>query len=176
MRSPKGRKHAAGGRARRQWRRYDCQLVELTGGEPLLQKEAIPLMERLLARATTVMLETGGHRSIERVPRAVIKIVDVKCPGSGEAAPHALGEPRSPRAARRGEVRHQGPRRLRVRARRRAPASTSAARGGGDCSRRSTACWSRGAVAEWILADHLPRAPAVAAAQIHLGADARVAF
>lgn len=63
----------------------DCPLVELTGGEPLLQKEAIPLMEQLLAAGRTVMIETGGHISLERVPRAVIKIVDVKCPGSGEA-------------------------------------------------------------------------------------------
>lgn len=63
----------------------DCPLVELTGGEPLLQKEAIPLMEQLLASGRTVMIETGGHISLERVPRAVIKIVDVKCPGSGEA-------------------------------------------------------------------------------------------
>jgi len=44
-----------------------------------------PLMEQLLARGRTVMLETGGHRPITRVPRAVVKIVDVKCPGSGEA-------------------------------------------------------------------------------------------
>lgn len=63
----------------------DCPLVELTGGEPLLQKEAIPLMEQLLAAGRTVMIETGGHISIEAVPRAVIKIVDVKCPGSGES-------------------------------------------------------------------------------------------
>jgi 7-carboxy-7-deazaguanine synthase len=63
-----------------------CPLVELTGGEPLLQKEAIPLMERLIAGGHTVMIETGGHVSIEHVPREVIKIVDVKCPGSGESA------------------------------------------------------------------------------------------
>ena len=62
-----------------------CKLVELTGGEPLLQKEAIPLMERLLATGYEVMIETGGHRGIEQVPREVIKIVDVKCPGSGES-------------------------------------------------------------------------------------------
>jgi 7-carboxy-7-deazaguanine synthase len=66
--------------------RFDCRLVELTGGEPLLQKESIPLMERLLASGHTVMIETGGHISIEAVPRPVIKIVDVKCPGSGESA------------------------------------------------------------------------------------------
>ena len=64
--------------------RFDCPLVEITGGEPLLQEEVYPLMERLLAGGRTVMLETGGHRPIDRVPREVIKIVDVKCPGSGE--------------------------------------------------------------------------------------------
>jgi 7-carboxy-7-deazaguanine synthase len=66
--------------------RYGCPLVEITGGEPLLQDEVYGLMDRLLADGHTVMLETGGHRSIERVPRDVIKIVDVKCPGSGESA------------------------------------------------------------------------------------------
>jgi 7-carboxy-7-deazaguanine synthase len=65
--------------------RYDCLLVEITGGEPLLQADVYPLMERLLANGRTVMLETGGHRPITQVPRAVVKIVDVKCPGSGEA-------------------------------------------------------------------------------------------
>ena len=65
--------------------RYDCPLVEITGGEPLLQDEVYPLMEQLLARGRTVMLETGGHRPIGRVPRDVVKIVDVKCPASGES-------------------------------------------------------------------------------------------
>ena len=65
--------------------RYGCPLVEITGGEPLLQEDVYPLMDRLLASGHTVMIETGGHRSIARVPRAVLKIVDVKCPGSGEA-------------------------------------------------------------------------------------------
>jgi 7-carboxy-7-deazaguanine synthase len=65
---------------------YGCPLVEITGGEPLLQDEVYPLMDRLLERGHTVMLETGGHRPIDRVPAGVIKIVDVKCPGSGEAA------------------------------------------------------------------------------------------
>jgi 7-carboxy-7-deazaguanine synthase len=64
---------------------YGCPLVEVTGGEPLLQKDVYPLMDRLLASGYTVMLETGGHISIERVPPAVIRIVDVKCPGSGES-------------------------------------------------------------------------------------------
>ena len=65
--------------------RYGCPLVEITGGEPLLQDDVYELMDRLLADDRTVMLETGGHRPITKVPRAVIKIVDVKCPGSGEA-------------------------------------------------------------------------------------------
>jgi 7-carboxy-7-deazaguanine synthase len=64
---------------------YGCPLVEITGGEPLLQDDVYPLMERLLQSGHTVMLETGGHRPIDRVPAAVVKIVDVKCPGSGES-------------------------------------------------------------------------------------------
>lgn len=65
--------------------RYDCPLVEITGGEPLLQKEVHPLMQRLLDTGRTVMLETGGHLSIAEVPPGVVRIVDVKCPGSGES-------------------------------------------------------------------------------------------
>jgi 7-carboxy-7-deazaguanine synthase len=64
---------------------HGCSQVEITGGEPLLQEDVYPLMDALLARGYRVMLETGGHRSIERVPPPVLKIVDVKCPGSGEA-------------------------------------------------------------------------------------------
>ena len=68
---------------------YDCPLVEITGGEPLLQPGVYDLMERLLAAGKTVLLETGGHIDIRDVPRAVVKVVDVKCPGSGEAAHNA---------------------------------------------------------------------------------------
>ena len=64
---------------------YDCPLVEVTGGEPLLQEDVYALMDALVARGKTVLLETGGHRSTERVPDAVVTILDVKCPGSGEA-------------------------------------------------------------------------------------------
>ena len=60
-------------------------LVEITGGEPLLQKDVYPLMDALLARGREVLLETGGHVPLDRVPAAVKMIVDVKCPGSGEA-------------------------------------------------------------------------------------------
>jgi 7-carboxy-7-deazaguanine synthase len=62
-----------------------CPLVEVTGGEPLLQEDVYPLMEQLLARGRTVLLETGGHRSTARVPDQVVIILDVKCPGSGES-------------------------------------------------------------------------------------------
>jgi len=62
------------------------KLVEFTGGEPLLQeRELIPLMERLLTLGYELMIETSGERPVEKVPKAVHKIVDVKCPGSGEA-------------------------------------------------------------------------------------------
>jgi 7-carboxy-7-deazaguanine synthase len=65
---------------------FGCPLVELTGGEPLLQEDVYPLMTALLARGLTVLLETGGHVSLERVPDGVVKVMDVKCPGSGESA------------------------------------------------------------------------------------------
>ena len=61
-------------------------LVEITGGEPMLQeKDVVPLMRELIARGYTVLLETSGERPLENVPGEVRKIVDVKCPGSGEA-------------------------------------------------------------------------------------------
>jgi 7-carboxy-7-deazaguanine synthase len=66
-------------------RANNVSLVELTGGEPLLQAEVIPLAENLLADGYTVMIETSGERPVGVLPRAVIKIVDVKCPDSGEA-------------------------------------------------------------------------------------------
>jgi 7-carboxy-7-deazaguanine synthase len=60
-------------------------LVELTGGEPMLQeRELIPFMEKLIATGFTVLLETSGERALGRVPKAVVKIIDVKCPDSGE--------------------------------------------------------------------------------------------
>ena len=62
------------------------KLVEFTGGEPLLQeRELIPLMERLLAQGYELMIETSGERPVDNVPKAVHKIIDVKCPGSGES-------------------------------------------------------------------------------------------
>jgi 7-carboxy-7-deazaguanine synthase len=58
-------------------------LVELTGGEPLLQEEIYPLSEKLLCAGYSVLIETSGERFIGKLPREVIKIVDVKCPDSG---------------------------------------------------------------------------------------------
>jgi 7-carboxy-7-deazaguanine synthase len=66
-------------------REYGCDVVEITGGEPLLQKEVYPLMQRLLDEGRTVMLETGGHLSVDQVPAGVVRVIDVKCPGSGES-------------------------------------------------------------------------------------------
>ena len=59
-------------------------LVEVTGGEPLLQKEALTLMDELLAARYQVMLETSGERFVGEVPEPVVRVIDVKCPGSGE--------------------------------------------------------------------------------------------
>jgi 7-carboxy-7-deazaguanine synthase len=65
---------------------FGCPLVEITGGEPLLQDDVYPLMVELRNRGLTVLVETGGHVSVDRVPEGVVKIIDVKCPGSGESA------------------------------------------------------------------------------------------
>ncbi len=64
-------------------------LVEITGGEPLEQEGFYPLAAKLCDRGFTVLVETGGHVPVDRVDRRVVKILDVKCPGSGmEAANH----------------------------------------------------------------------------------------
>lgn len=63
------------------------RLIEFTGGEPLLQaKELLPFMQKLLDQGYTLMIETSGERPLADVPKAVHKIVDVKCPGSGEGS------------------------------------------------------------------------------------------
>jgi len=64
---------------------HGCRLVELTGGEPLLQKDIGDLAAVLLDRGYTVLCETSGSVPVDRVPADVVKIVDFKCPGSGEA-------------------------------------------------------------------------------------------
>jgi len=70
----------------RQVRAFECKLVEVTGGEPLAQREAFELIERLCSEGFEVLVETGGYISTEAVdPRARI-VLDVKCPASGEEA------------------------------------------------------------------------------------------
>ena len=64
---------------------YKCSLVEITGGEPLLQKNVLPLMEILCDNGYEVLLETGGHMDISEVDQRVKRIVDIKCPESGES-------------------------------------------------------------------------------------------
>ena len=68
----------------------NAALVELTGGEPLLQPEAVTVAERLLGEGYTVLIETSGERLVDTLPREVVKIVDVKCPDSGEGGTFRL--------------------------------------------------------------------------------------
>jgi 7-carboxy-7-deazaguanine synthase len=69
-----------------QCKTYDCSLVEITGGEPLAQRECIDLAQALIAEGYTVLIETSGSLPIAPLPAEVIKIMDLKCPGSGECA------------------------------------------------------------------------------------------
>jgi len=64
---------------------YQCRLVEITGGEPLLQEHTPDLVSELLNTGRTVLLETNGSLDISRVDPRCIKIIDIKCPGSGES-------------------------------------------------------------------------------------------
>jgi len=66
--------------------RHPCRRVEVTGGEPLAQKDVLPLLRRLCDLGYTVLLETSGSIDVSGVDERVIKIMDVKCPGSGESA------------------------------------------------------------------------------------------
>ena len=65
--------------------RLGGRLVEFTGGEPLLQKEVPPLAAQLISLGRQVLIETSGERFVGELPKPVVKIVDVKCPGSGES-------------------------------------------------------------------------------------------
>lgn len=66
-----------------QVRAYKCPLVEITGGEPLLQEEVYPLMARLLLEGYEILIETGGSLSVDRLDPRVVKILDLKAQGSG---------------------------------------------------------------------------------------------
>ncbi len=67
-------------------REIDLEDVEITGGEPLIQEGAIPLMRALVDDDFTVMLETNGTLDLGNVPDEVVKVMDVKCPSSGMSA------------------------------------------------------------------------------------------
>ncbi len=70
---------------KRQIIKYRCRLVEVTGGEPLIQKETPELISSLLSSGYEVMLETNGTLDVSRIDRRCIKIMDIKCPSSGES-------------------------------------------------------------------------------------------
>ncbi len=69
---------------------YDTNLVEITGGEPLIQKNVLPLMRHLCDAGYQVLLETGGHMDISAVDKRVTRIMDLKCPSSGESQKNRL--------------------------------------------------------------------------------------
>jgi 7-carboxy-7-deazaguanine synthase len=66
-------------------KKYQCRLIEITGGEPLLQEQTPKLIDTLLGSDFTVLLETNGSQNISKVNRKCIKILDIKCPSSGAA-------------------------------------------------------------------------------------------
>ena len=81
---------------------FDCPMVELTGGEPLLQKNALPLMKALCDAGKIVLLETSGAHDISKVDPRVHRIMDLKTPGSGECARNRLEN--IPHLTKRDEV------------------------------------------------------------------------
>ncbi len=64
---------------------FGCGLVEITGGEPLLQEAVYPLIDALIESGRTVLIETSGASDVSRLDPRVIKIMDLKCPASGES-------------------------------------------------------------------------------------------
>ena len=143
-------------------------LVEITGGEPMLQeKEVVPLMQRLLDDGYTVLLETSGERPLQALPKGVVKIVDVKCPHSGEPdtfdlenlevlssgdeVKFVLSDRTDYNFAKDFLTRHQLAQR--VNAVLFSPAFTKDARGGRDTSH---CLLNPRELAEWMLADNVP--------------------
>jgi len=64
---------------------YDCNLIEITGGEPLLQPRVVDLSKILINQGKIVLVETNGTQNIDLLPTSIIRIMDIKCPGSGES-------------------------------------------------------------------------------------------
>ena len=143
-------------------------LVEITGGEPLLQeRDLVPLMQRLLDSGYKVLLETSGERDLNRVPVRVVKIVDVKCPGSEEGdsfrpenlealttideVKFVLSDRTDYEFAREFTTRHRLP--ARVHAVLFSPAFRKDAQGARDAS---NCLLDPQQLAEWILEDNLP--------------------
>ena len=146
----------------------DGGLVELTGGEPMLQeRELVPFMAQLISAGYTVLLETSGERPLNKVPKQVIKIVDVKCPDSGEPdtfdmenlealeshdeVKFVLSSRGDYEFAREFVARHQLAQR--VRAVLFSPAFRKEASGVRDASQ---CLLDPQELAEWMLADHVP--------------------
>jgi 7-carboxy-7-deazaguanine synthase len=143
-------------------------LVEITGGEPMLQeRELVPFMQRLLDDGYRVLIETSGERPLERVPAGVVKIVDVKCPHSGAPdsfrvenlgalAPHdevkfVLGDRRDYEFARDFTQEHNLAERVN------AVLFSPAFRKDASGARDSSHCLlDPQELAEWILADNVP--------------------
>ena len=138
---------------------YGCPLVEITGGEPLLQDDVYPLMERLLARGRTVLLETGGHRPIDA--RAAGGRQDRRREVSGQrrGRQEGLGAI-STLLAPHDEVKFVLQDRADYEFARDVDRAARPGRDGARpcCSRRSTACSTRGRSSEWMLADRSRRA------------------
>jgi 7-carboxy-7-deazaguanine synthase len=80
-----GGKHISIDDVMKQVRDFGCRLVEVTGGEPLAQREAFDLIKRLCDESYEVLIETGGYVSTEDLDQRAKVILDVKCPASGEA-------------------------------------------------------------------------------------------
>jgi 7-carboxy-7-deazaguanine synthase len=142
--------------------RTESLLVELTGGEPLLQPDVIELARRLLAQNYTVLVETSGERFVGALPQEVVKIVDVKCPDSGEGGTFLLdnlkavdtkdeikfviGSRRDYEFAKDFSARHELPRRVRQVLFSPVFPDPNGSWSGQDAQ----------LLAEWILADRLP--------------------
>ena len=147
---------AAGRRGARRGAGVRRPLVEITGGEPLLQKNVLPLMTALCDAGRTVLIETSGAHDISQIDPRVHRIMDLKTPGSGECARNLWSNIAHLDKARRGEVRHRLARGLRVVARASARARSRRRAAARCSSRRSSAASSRGEIVEWIVADKLP--------------------
>jgi len=153
---------ASGGHTPPESTENEIFLVELTGGEPLLQPDAVGLAQRLMAENYTVLVETSGERFVGILPQQVVKIVDVKCPDSGEGGTFLLdnlqavdgkdeikfviGSRRDYEFARDFSVRHELARRVRQVLFSPVFADPNGSWGGLEAR----------LLAEWILADRLP--------------------